>query len=520
MQKREPEYENIVDNIINCIEKNQDEDGYFNSYIQTIGENRRFKKRNEHELYCLGHLIEAAIAYHEATGKDKLLKCVMKYCDYVEKVFIIENSADFVTPGHQEVELALIKLYRYTKNEKYLKMAQFFLEARANNDKDSHEEALPEHQSDMRIREITEAVGHAVRANYQYSAMAALAKEISDKELEASCDRIIDNIVNKKMSITAGVGAKRYGEAFSYEYDLPNLTAYNETCASIGLAYFCAEMQQLKPNSLYGDIIERAIYNGIISGISLSGDEFFYENPLEINLEKTKMEETKMAVTTRQKLFMCSCCPPNLVRFIPSISRYIYTVHDDKIYCNQFISSKAELLVGGESATITQKSLFPNNGKVIIEYHGKPTVIAVRVPGWFTGETDKTEEGFAEFNVTEGSIIELDFTMKPIVIEANPNVQECAGKCAIMRGPLVYCLEGIDNGKNLRDIVIEDDFKEEFNSDFRAFTLTTNAYRRAESKLLYYPKTNEKINFTARLIPYYAFANRGGSDMLVWVRVL
>lgn len=518
-QKREPELEKIADETIDCIEKNQCSDGYFNSYIQTVGENRRFSDRDKHELYCAGHLIEAAISYHEATGKDKLLKCMIKYIDCIEKAFITESTAEFMTPGHQEIELALIKLYRYTGNKKYLDMAEFFLNKRANNNKDKVAEDSRYHQSDIPIRSIDEAIGHAVRAGYQYAAMAALCKENPDTELKNACNRIFENITNKKMSITGGIGATRNGEAFSYEYDLPNSNCYNETCASIALALFSEEMQQIHAKSVYGDIIEKVMYNGVISGMSLSGDKFFYENPLEIDPLKHKRPGEVLPAMERQKLFICSCCPPNLVRIIPSISRFMYTVDGNKIYCNQFASSETTIKLGEKEARIIQKTEYPMNGKISIRYYGDPAVIAVRVPGWFTGDIAKTDEGFAEFSVQDGSEIEVDFDMKPVFIEANPKVQDCSGRYAVMRGPIVYCMEGLDNGNNLRDVVIGDNFTEQYEEEFGAYILNTDAYRRKDTDVLYSVKSDDRIKFNAKMIPYYAFANRGASEMILWVMV-
>lgn len=515
--KPEPELEKIVDNVVNLIEKNQREDGYYNSYYLTIEPENIFTNRDKHELYCTGHLIEAAIAYHKATGKDKLLNCMLKNIDYIYQIFVIEQSAQFTTPGHEEIELALLKLYKYLGNEKHLELAKFFLDKRCNNDKDV---VMPNHQDDCPVREITEAKGHAVRAGYLYTAMAMLYSETKDTELKAACDRVFDNIVNCKMSITGGIGSKGGTESFTYNYDLPNSITYNETCAAISLAMFAGELQQLEANSLYGDIIEKIYYNGFISGISLDGKKFFYTNPLAIDLKKRSRAGEFHPICERVEVFSCSCCPPNVVRMLASLPRYMYTQDKNTIYCNQFASAKTEFEIDGEKATLIQETNYPVSGDIKFTYHGKPIKLCVRIPSWCVEYSGETKNGFAEFSMSDGDTVSLSLPMNVHFVEANPNVQDNSGRYAVMRGPIVYCMEAIDNGENLRDITIIE------NGNIRVETenslapiLYIDAERRKATTELYRIKTDKRESFVARLIPYHTFANRGATDMLIWTMV-
>lgn len=515
--KREPELEKIVDTIADNIETNQRADGYFNSAFLTLTPAETFTRRDAHELYCIGHLLEAALAYNEATGKDKLLRCMLKAVDNVYDIFVVKKSAGFVTPGHEEIELALIKLYNYTKNDKHLELARFFIDMRGNNEIDDD---FVRRQSHIPVRKMDEAVGHAVRACYLYTGMAMLANATKDTDLKNACDRIFSNIVNKKMSITGGIGAIKHFEAFSYDYDLPNATAYNETCAAISLALFAGELQEATPNSIYGDIIERVYYNGFISGLSLSGDRFFYTNPLEIDQKKYAREEEYHPISERVKEFDCSCCPPNIVRMLSCIPRYMYTLDGDTIYCNQFADSVTRLTIGGEEATLTQSTDYPTSGKITFSYNGKPTTLYVRIPAWCVEYEGETQNGFARFDIKDGDTVNIDLPIKVHFIEANPNVQDNSGRYAVTRGPIVYCLEGVDNGENLRDItLLENGNIEVKTEDLIAPVIYIDAQRRAKSDALYSIKSNASVAMRARLIPYFAFANRGKTDMLIWTMV-
>lgn len=512
-----PELEAVIDEMVDTIAKNQRQDGYFNSYFLSVEPSKIFTNRDAHELYCLGHAIEASIAYHKATGKEKLLRCVCKYVDLVYRVFVEEQSAAFVTPGHEEIELALIKLYDYLGEEKHLSLARFFIDKRSNNEKEGKNYAL---QDNVPVREITEAVGHAVRAGYLYTAMQALAIRDGDASLQAACDRVFENIVNCKMSITGGVGADHDHEKFSYAYDLPNSDTYNETCASIALAMFAAEKQEAKADPRYGDVIERALYNGILSGVSLDGEKFFYNNPMEIDRKKYA-RSTYQPICQRVKVFDCSCCPPNIMRTLGAVSRYMYTIDGDTVYCNQYASSEVTLQIGGKPAVLQQRTDYPYDGKITFQYSGEPMTLCIRIPQWCIEYSGETENGFAKFTLMDGDSVTVELPMEVHFVEANPKVQDDAGRYAVQRGPIVYCMEELDNGENLRDITVLErgGARVEKEEGIPAPVLYMQAQRRPATNRLYSLKNDQYVQFTARLIPYFAFANREASDMLVWTMV-
>ncbi|MBE6767999.1 MAG: glycoside hydrolase family 127 protein [Ruminococcaceae bacterium] len=512
-----PDLEQKVDAAVAEIEAHQRADGYFNSYFLSVEPSKIFTDRDRHELYCLGHAIEAAIAYHRATGKERFLNCVLKYVDLVYRVFVAEGSAAFVTPGHEEIELALLRLYDYRKDPKHLELARFFIDQRGNNDKEDTRDCW---QADRPVREIREAVGHAVRAGYLYTAMAMLAATDGDEALKTACERVFSDITTRKMSVTGGVGAEHDGEKFSYAYDLPNSDTYNETCASIALALFGNAMQELVLDSRYGDAVERALYNGFLAGVSLDGDKFFYTNPLEIDRKKYA-RSTYQPICERVKVFRCSCCPPNVVRVLSSIGRYMYTVGENAIYCHQFASSEVKLTVGGKEALLAQETNYPCDGSIAFTYHGAPTTLYVRIPDWCVEYEGETENGYAAFSVSDGDRVEVTLPMAVHFVEANPYVQDNAGRCAVQRGPLVYCMEEVDNGENLRDITLLENGEAQVKTEegLPAPVLYMSAERRPKTETLYALKSHARVPFTARLIPYFAFANRGASDMLVWTMV-
>ena len=520
-EKREPHLEAIMENLIDLIEKNQDECGYFNIFFQTIEPENRFKNRDCHELYCAGHLMEAAVAYYQATSKRKFLDLMCKYADYIEKRFKIDKDTDFVTPGHEEIELALVKMYEVTGEKRYLELSKFFVDERGKRAEFKYEWCKESyHQSHKPVREQTEAVGHAVRAVYLYSAMADLALRYNDKGLFKACEKIFDDIVNRKMYITGGIGSSKAGEAFTIPYDLPNLIAYTESCAAIGLIFFAHRMLILTNDVKYSHVIERAMYNGFLSSFSLDGKSFFYCNPLEIspNLKRRDEELTEktisMPITQRVEVFECSCCPPNIVRFVPSIGNYLYTYDENAIFVHQFMESTACI----NGITVEQKTNYPYDGKIEITVKGGSTRLHVRVPEYVQNYVGNVENGYAVFDMQDGQAVTVDFEMKSIFIEANPLVTFDSGKVAVQRGPVVYCLEEVDNGKNLRDIRIDKntEFAEFIDTDLNALCLEVDAFRRKPSNKLYAKLSNERIKIKAKLIPYYTFANRGESEMTVW----
>ena len=325
-----PELENFTDEIISDIAENQLEDGYYNCCYITKHLEKRWTDRTDHELYCLGHYIEAAVAYSKATGKDMLLDVVEKYLAYVYDVFVVKKEASFVTPGHEEIELALIKLYDHTGNEKYLEMCSFFVDSRGCTDEPEYNGVAHKYsQSHLPVRLQFTAEGHSVRACYLYCAMADLARKTEDKELINACEKIFHDIITSKMYITGGIGSAGRGEAFTVPYDLPNLTAYSESCAALSLAWFAQRMLLIDADSRYSDTIERILYNNGLSSVSLDGKSFFYVNPLEIRTEllerNTSQENTHewLPITERKEVFDCSCCPPNINRMLARIADLI-----------------------------------------------------------------------------------------------------------------------------------------------------------------------------------------------------
>lgn len=530
-----PLLEKKVDEIVDLIEKNQCEDGYFNIYYTVVEPENRFSNRDRHELYCAGHLTEAAVAYYDATGKDKFLKCMCKYIDCIEKAFKINKTAAFNTPGHEEIELALVKLYRCTGEKRYLELSKHFIDKRGTEKEERGNDWTSDryYQSHKPCREQFTAEGHSVRACYLYTGMADIAREYSDSELLNACKKIFDDIYNKKMYITAGIGQSHHGEAFTVPYDLQNGQAYTETCASIALAMFCLRMQNLELDSRYGDVIERAIYNGILSGLSLDGKSFFYENPLETDLAfrdrnvSVPNAKERFPITQRVEVFGCSCCPPNLTRFIASAGDYIYGYDNSTIYVHQYISSNGNV----NGVKVKQISGFPYDGNVIIKIEN-PNVryIAVRIPEYSknnfsilqNGEKAEYEikNGYAFIELSNINDIKITFDVSPKCVYANPGVHEDAGRCAILAGPLVYCAESCDNGKNLRSFCIPEKFNYEYVKNEKIGTTDIIADVQKtdfENCDMLYSFTRKTENAKLHLIPYFAFANRGECDMEVWL---
>lgn len=522
-EKRDAHLENLVDEMVSNIIKNQDENGYFNSYYLVNNKEKPFTVRDNHELYCLGHLIEAGIAYYEATGKRELLDAMCKYVHYVKKRFVIDKDTGFETPGHEEIELALVRLYDLTGDKEYLELASFFVERRGNKEPLNEWARTMYNQSHLPPREQLTAEGHSVRATYFYCAMADLALKYSDTGLKNACERIFDDIVNYKMYITGGIGSSSAGEAFTIPYDLPDVFAYTESCAAIGLILFAQRMLLLTNDAKYSHVIERTLYNGFLSSTSLNGKAFFYCNPLRIAPYMNKRDVSadwksfQLPVTVRQEVFECSCCPPNIVRFIPSLGNLLYTTSENAIYLHQFMQSKASIKQGNSTFEIEQKTAYPENGRVQISIKGGNTKLYVRIPE-FVAYEGKMENGYAVFEVTGERAIELDLDLSPRFIMANPKIHTYIGRCAVAKGPVIYCLEGKDNEVDIESIYLDtnSEIKEGINKELGIPTLTINAFYEPEMTTLYAPLSRELKPTKATLIPYYAFANRGESPMQVW----
>lgn len=548
----DPLLEETADKAIDIVCAAQLPNGYLDTYYIINGMDRSFTDlRDHHELYCLGHLIEGAVAYYEATGKDKLLNAAKRYADYVSNMLGTEEGKIKGYPGHEIAEMALFRLYDLTHEERYRKLAEYFIDERGkspNYFEGEHPDmkGKPDyyHQAHMPVRQQTEAVGHAVRAVYLYSGMADMALKSGDSELKNACQKLWDSIVNTKLYITGGIGATHLGESFSFPYDLPNDTAYSETCAAIGLVFFARRMLCLDPDSKYADIMELALYNTVLAGMALDGKSFFYVNPLEVIPEACEKDERKMHIKpVRQKWFGCACCPPNIARLISSLGQYIFAEDQNTLYTNLYIGSETVKNVGGKNVKVSVMSVLPNSGNVSISVTGAAGtdfVLALRVPAWTAGNykilgaedlTTEIRNGYIFCSGFEADTkIDLEFDMTARIITADEKVSEDAGKVAIMRGPVVYCAEEADNGPALREIriktpaVIAEKTTDEFGAD--AVKLVIKAYRirqegtEISSTSLYKTFTgfsSEDIDLT--LIPYHLWANRGKGEMSVYVGV-
>ncbi|MGM9625507.1 MAG: glycoside hydrolase family 127 protein [Eubacteriales bacterium] len=522
-KQRDPALEAIVDEVVDQIEKNRMPDGYFNSYFGLIEPENRFTRRSDHELYCLGHLLEAAIAYRHATGKDKFFRLMVDYADLVYRVFYVEKSAAFTSPGHEEIELALVKLYRETKEKKYLDLALYFVEERGRvPGSDEIQDHLP-------IRQQKTAQGHAVRACYLYCAVADLALETGDETLKEAAETLFGNIVRRRMYITGAIGQTCVQETFMGDWDLPNQSAYAETCANLSLALFARRMSVLNPDSVYADTAERVLYNSFLSGMSLDGRAFFYSNMQENNpVVRTRHYNARHTLftpdDTRVEVFGCSCCPPNVVRTIASIADFQYTADADTIWMHQYFSSDAQI----DGKTVQVQTAYPYDGGVKITYLGKPGRLALRIPGWCRGYTvsvggktvtPEIRTGYAYLSVAGGDEIMLRMEMPVRFVEANPRVWDDAGRVAVMRGPLVYCMEGVDQPDLcLRDIRLSEsaDYRMVQDETLGVPVLEADACVRRWNDAQLYGDTAALEMAHIRLIPYFAMANRGSTEMIIW----
>ncbi len=538
--RRDEAVEKLVDECVEKIALHQRPDGYFNIHFDTIEPAKRFSRYTDHELYDLGHLIEAAIAYKRATGKGKLLDICIKYVELVDRVFRVEHTAGFDTPGHEEIELALYKLYKETGEERFLTLMRYFIDTRGTSPRDNTYAGLGRNsyaQSHLPVREQTTAEGHSVRAMYLYCAMADLAWQDGDEGLKKACETLFGNVVNKRMYVTGGIGSSHVGEAFTFDYDLMNRTAYTETCASLALALFARRMLRIEPKGLYADIAELALYNGTLSGISVSGDSFFYENPLEIQPAVLKHNQyyvdarDYMPISQRVKVFDCSCCPPNLLRVIGSVADFAYGEDENTLYSHLFMGCEADTKFG----KITQTTNYPYEGTV--EYRmsegAKKFTLAVHLPAWAEdGYTLTLNGGLYEVNPTDGylyitrewkptDVLKLEMPFGARLMQANPAVHEDCGRVAVMRGPIVYCAEAVDNGRYVKDIAVsaEAEYTAEWCDELQAPILRTIGTRRMwpNGNPLYTARPVKRMHCEIVLIPYACFANRGESEMSVWL---
>ncbi len=522
--------EPLCDELIARIEANQFPDGYYNMFVGQMEPTRRWTNRDWHELFAVGHLIEAAVAYYRATGKDRLLRCAARAADHVGTVFVKERSAAFTTPGHEEIELALVKLYRCTGERRYLELSRFFIDERGRHPEELGENDAERRQDYLPVREQRTAAGHAVRAMYLYSGMADLAREYGDESLLQACRALFDS-VGRRMYLTGRLGSTRDCEGFTTDYDLPNLTAYTETCAAIGLMLFSRRMQLIDPDARYADTVERVLYNGFLSSTSLEGDRFFYENPLEIDPRLTSgiYRSAHYPIRQRVGVFSVSCCPPNIARTVASIGDWLYSLDGDTLFVHQYMTSEITQDEDGRRLRASLTTDYPAGGHIRLHAEGVKNT-AVRIPAWCGRWTAAVSghaaaytlrKGYAFFDCTEGDI-ELDFDMTPYAVEASPHVREDAGRVAVMRGPVVYCLEGTDNGADLRDLHIDLNapITAEACDAYGMPVLHAAGWRRDADSFgdaLYRRVGAPRVPQPLRFIPYYAFANRGETEMVVWI---
>ncbi len=540
----DPKLEAYVDGLIDKIAAAQEKDGYLYT-TRTIdpehphpwaGKQRwENEKVDSHELYDLGHLYEAAVAYYQATGKRKLLDVALRTADLLDKTF--GPGKQSIWPGHQITEMGLVKLYRVTGEERYLNLAKFLLDARGPDG--TRGSGRTYNQSHKKVVDQTEAVGHAVRATYMYSGIADVAALTNDASYVNAIDKIWENVVGKKLYITGGIGATGSGEAFGANYELPNMSAYNETCAAIGNDYWNYRLFLLHGDSRYIDVMERTLYNGLISGVSLDGKAFFYPNPLE---SKGQHE--------RKPWFGVACCPGNMTRFLASVPGYVYAQQQDTLYVNLFVGSTAQIKMdNGRTVNLTQETRYPWDGavKMTVNPDKKSAfTINVRIPGWARNEavpsdlyrfTERVDDrvllkvngksvsldlnkGYVSLkrDWQQGDVIELTLPMPVRRVMAGEPVEADRGRVALQRGPLVYCAEWPDNPSGqVRNLMLPDDAR--LTAEFKPDLLKGVVVIRGKGFAAAYDAAGKLMKQERDLtaIPYYSWANRGRGEMVVWL---
>lgn len=553
----DPRLEAYIDSLIVKIGRAQEPDGYLYT-ARTIdpanphawaGPERWVKERElSHELYNSGHLYEAAAAHFMATGKRTLLDIALKNADLVCSVFGHEAGKKKVAPGHQVVEMGLVKLYRLTGKKEYVETAKYFVEERGHYtgyDPKSRDpwKSGSYWQDHVPVVNQKEAIGHAVRAGYLYAAVADIAALTGDPQLLAAVDTIWENMVSKKLYVQGGAGAKGDGERYGDNYELPNSTAYNETCAAIANVYWNQRMFQLHGDSKYVDVLEKILYNGLISGVGLDGKSFFYTNAMQV---KNSFHHKGMEAE-RSGWFDCSCCPTNVTRLLPSVPGYMYAQKDDKLFVNLFINSNASLTAPGGKFTITQQNNYPWEGDlkftVVPAKNSLPLNLLIRIPGWAQNQAvpsdlyafknnspskvqvkingnpvDYTmENGYAVLNRTwkKNDVVEINLPMEVRRVVANEKVKDDAGRIALQRGPLLYCAEWPDNNNRVSNIIIPASavFVPEYKADL------LNGVTILKSEAITLQTADEQVTTVKKpfvAIPYYAWANRGKGEMMVW----
>ena len=547
-----------IDSVLDVVAAAQESDGYLYT-ARTINPehphgwaaNRRWaaEEHASHELYNLGHMVDAACAHYQATGSTKFLDIAKRYADCVVKEVGPNPGQACVVPGHQIAEMALARLYVLTGEKKYLDEAKFLLDYRG---KTEHKDVYS--QSDKPVVDQTEAWGHAVRAGYMYAGMADVAALLGDSTYIKAIDTIYENIVSKKYYLTGGVGARHGGEAFGADYELPNLTAYNETCAAISMVYLFERMFLLHGEAKYIDCLERTLYNGVISGMSIDGGKFFYPNPLSSDGRYRFNADGTM---TRQPWFGCACCPSNLCRFIPSMPGYVYGVRDNNLYVNLFAANTATIQIGGKNVTLEETTQYPWDGDIsikVLQNKAKAFNMMIRIPGWVQNKAVPSDlyaysdDIFSTYDITvngeradseletgyfvinrnwkKGDIICIHFDMPVRTVVASPRVTDDRGRVAVERGPLVYCTEWADNGDiNPHHLLLPRQAQFDVQSaysiqntegDGKTFYVTAITAKAQEASIADDGRLAVK-DVAIKLIPYYAWNHRGAGKMDVWL---
>ncbi len=557
----DPALEKLADDVIDLVASAQQPDGYLNTYFSNLEpENKWANLRDWHEMYNAGHLIEAAVAYYRATGKRAILDVLIRYTDHIDQRFGPDEGKKRGYPGHPELEMALVTLYRETGNEQYLKLSKFFIDERghephyfdieARERGDDPDEFWAQTyrycQAHAPLREQTEATGHSVRACYLYAGIADVALETQDRELIELSRRFWDDLTSHQMYITGGLGPTNANEGFTFAYDLPNETAYSETCASIALAFWAHRMFHLDPASRYIDVMERALYNTVLAGLSYTGDEFFYANPLaaypNVNPHEHFSGITSDQFYRRSEWFFCPCCPPNIARIVASIGGYFYSTTADRLYVHLYNANTAEFELGGQPVQLEQQTNYPWDGQIDFTVKtDQPTrfELALRVPGWCRSYTLEVngqaqsitpQQGYVvigrQWRTGDSVTLVLDMPVERMV--SHPEIRQDAGLIALQRGPLVYCLEGVDNGPRLANVAIprEASLQVSFDADLLGgiSVITGDAVRIEPAAWrgdMYQPRAvmeDTRTPFQFKAVPYYLWANRDPGEMRVWIR--
>lgn len=548
----DPELEAVVDQVANKIISAQQPDGYLNTQFIVVQPEMRWKNlRDWHEMYCAGHLMEGAVAHFQATGQRKLLDALCRYADHIDATFGDAPGKKRGYPGHPEIELALVRLYHATGNQRYLDLASYFIDERGQQSpeqphyydieaiergedpKDFWAKSYEYNQSHKPIREQEKVVGHAVRAMYLYSAVTDLADECDDASLLETANRLWDNLITRRMYLTGGIGPSRNNEGFTEDYDLPDETAYAETCATIGLVMWNQRLLQFEGDRRYADTMERGLYNGFLSGVSLDGSKFLYENPLSSH-----------GKFHRAEWFVCPCCPPNLARVIASIGNYFYSSGASDLWVHLFAGNNAEVKIGDSPVKVQQTTRYPWDGAVRLDFEldqPQTFTLHLRVPGWcqqyqvsvngqaqdFQPEPNGYLAITRQWQTGDSVAYTLDMPIQPVW--ANPAVRQLEGRVAIQRGPLVYCLEGVDHGEMILDQIsvdpqkIASEFTLEYKPDFLGGVTVIHGQGTAIDASqwgaeLYGSHAPAEQPIKLLAVPYYVWDNRQPGEMRVWLR--